>query len=106
MNAPVPATAVRRHAVLLLVWAVLAVLVAAGLLVAAVLVPAPAAALPFLVVGCVGLPMMAARDLEAALAALGERRRPAAEDRLDGRALRELRRSLERLPETKHPLGL
>jgi hypothetical protein len=107
MKPPVPATATRRHAVLHLVWVVLVVLAAAGLLVAAVLVPAPAAVLPFLAVACVGLPMIAARDVDIALRALGGRRAAAPqEDPLDPRALAELRRTLDRLPETKHPLGL
>jgi hypothetical protein len=69
-----------------------AVLAACGLCAAAILVPAPAAAVPLIVVVCVGLPMLAVWDLSGAVQTL--------------RAGRDLRRTLEALPETRHPLGL
>jgi hypothetical protein len=85
--------------------AAVAALLGAGLLCAAILVPAPAAALPLLGLVCVGLPMLAAWELARTHAALGglvhALRRGG---RLDERAVRELRRALERLPETAHPL--
>jgi hypothetical protein len=95
----------RRQAAMVCAVAVVAVLLAGGLLCAAILVPAPAAAIPLLGLVCVGLPMLAAWELARTHAALGGilsalRRR----GRLDERALHELRRALERLPETAHPL--
>ena len=64
-----------------------------ALLAAAMLVPAPTAVLPFVIVTCLGCPMAAAWELAHAVAAV---RDPHA----------ELRRELDRLPETQHPLGL
>jgi len=66
--------------------------VCAGLIAAAVLVPAPRVVLPAVVLVCVAGPIAAAFELARALAELRE---PAA----------ELRRELDRLPETPHPLG-
>ena len=66
--------------------------VCAGLIAAAVLVPAPRVVLPAVVLVCVVGPIAAAFELARALAVLRE---PAA----------ELRRELDRLPETPHPLG-
>jgi hypothetical protein len=57
-----------------------------------VLVPAPSVVLPFVVLVCVAGPMAATFELARVLALLRE---PAA----------ELRRELDRLPETPHPLG-
>ena len=85
--------------------AVLAALLGAGLLCAAILVPAPAAVLPLLGVVCVGLPMLAAWEMARTHAALGGIVQALRHGgRLDERALAELRRALERLPETAHPL--
>jgi hypothetical protein len=83
----------RRRATHAWSFAALTALVCAGLLAAAVLVPAPVAVLPFVILTCLGCPMAAA--YQAALA------RAAAQD-----PAAELRRELERLPETPHPLGL
>jgi hypothetical protein len=66
--------------------------VCAGLITAAVLVPAPPAVVPLVVLVCVAGPIASALELARALADLRE---PAA----------ELRRELDRLPETPHPLG-
>jgi peptidoglycan/LPS O-acetylase OafA/YrhL len=85
----------RRRAKAICALAAVTALVCAGLLTAAALVPAPAAALPLLVIVCIGCPMMAACELPGALARL---RAP--------RALETLRRQLDSLPETQHPLGL
>jgi hypothetical protein len=81
----------------------LTALTCAGLLSAAALVPAPAVVLPLIVTVCVALPMLVAFESTAALAVLRARwsRR-----RLDERAVGELRRDLDRLPETGHPLDL
>ena len=95
----------RRRAALVCALAVGAALLAAGLLCAAILVPAPAAVLPLLGIVCVGFPMLAAWELARVHSALGgllsalRRGGP-----LDERALHDLRRALERLPETAHPL--
>jgi hypothetical protein len=87
----------------------LTALVCACLLGAAALVPAPPAALPFVIVACVGCPMLAAWEASLSVAVL-RRTSSNADDAspglLDSRALRRLRRELDQLPETRHPLGL
>ena len=75
----------------------------ATLLTAAALVPAPPAVLPLLVIIGIGCPMVAAYELPRALAGL---RRPMRSRAVDSRALAALRRQLDALPETQHPLGL
>lgn len=87
------------EAILICGGAVLTALVSAGLCAAAILVPAPAAVVPLVACCCVGCPMFASWRLPVALSVL-RAGRPSA------RALAELRRSLEGLPETEHPLGL
>lgn len=62
------------------------------LLAAAVLTPAPAAVLPLVAAVCIGCPMAFGWSLPPSIAVL--------------RATRSLRRHLDRLPETPHPLGL
>jgi len=74
-------------------FAALAAAMSAGLLSAAVLVPAPPVVVPFVIVACLACPMAAAYELARTLAAV---RDPAG----------ELRRELDRLPEIPHPLGL
>jgi len=71
---------------------VLIALICGGLLAAAMLVPAPLVVLPFVIVTCIACPMAATYEAAEALAALREPRR-------------QLRRELDRLPETQHPLG-
>jgi hypothetical protein len=80
----------------------LAVLACAGLLTAAVLVPAPAAVVPLIVAVSIGLPVLTAMEVPAALAVL--RSGPVAAP-LDHRALDALRSRLAELPETQHPRG-
>jgi len=82
---------------LVLVAALVTVLISAGVCVAAILAPAPAEAIPLVVVICIGCPMFAGWEVPNALAALRANRA--------GKALAKLRRSLDRLPETEHPLG-
>ena|SRR5215203_4117352 len=95
----------RRQAALVCAVAVVAGGLGAGLLCAAVLVPAPAAVLPLLGLVCIGLPMLGAWELARTNAALGGILRTLRRGgRLDERALGELRRALDRLPETAHPL--
>ena len=72
---------------------------AAGLVAAAVLTPAPSGALPAVIVLAIGLPMVAAWELAQILSTVRHAAR-------HGRALAGLRRDLDALPETRHPLGL
>ena len=88
----------RRQAAGACVLVALAVLACAGLMSAAVEVPAPAAVIPLLVVVCIGVPMLLAWSLPAAISVLVRNE--------EARALKAMRRHLDRLPETKHPLGL
>jgi hypothetical protein len=82
----------RRRALLFGAGMTLSAMVCAGLLAAAVLVPAPHAALPFLILTCIACPMAAAFEPANAIHVLREPRM-------------QLRRELDRLPETPHPLG-
>jgi hypothetical protein len=83
----------RRRAIHACVSVAVTALVCAGLLAAAALVPAPPLVLVFVIIVSIGCPMAAAYEFARAVPAL---RDPAA----------ELRRQLDRLPETEHPLGL
>ncbi len=83
---------------LVLLAAVLTAMISAGVCVAAILAPAPAVAIPLVVAICVGCPMFAGWEVPNALSALRANRA--------GNALAKLRRTLDRLPETEHPLGL
>jgi hypothetical protein len=87
------------HARLILLTTLFTVLVSVGVCVASVLAPAPAGALPLVVVICVGCPLFAAWEAPAALAAVRAHRER-------GDALSRMRETLDRLPETEHPLGL
>jgi hypothetical protein len=82
---------------LVLLAAIVTALISAGVCVAAILAPAPAVAIPLVVAICIGCPMFAGWEVPNALAALRANRA--------GKALAKLRRSLDRLPETEHPLG-
>jgi hypothetical protein len=90
-----------RQALATCACTVLTALTCAALMAAAALVPAPPAALPLLIAVSIGCPMLAVSQSSSALAVLRGRRRA---DRLDERALIELRRELDQLPETGHPL--
>jgi hypothetical protein len=92
---------VRRQAILTCVFSALAVAVSAGLLSAAALMKVPPAVLPLLACVCIGAPMLAAWELRQTVGALRRRRAP-----LDSMALASMRRFLDELPETQHPLGL
>ena len=87
----------RHRRALALSWltTVFTALTCAAVLTAAILVPAPGSVLGLIVPVCVAVPMLAAWDLARVSAAAGPR--------LD---VNELRRELERLPETRHPLDL
>ena len=94
----------RRQALVVCATVVVTVLVCGGLLTAAALVPAPTVVMPFIAVSCVGLPMMASWELRRSVVILrmtgGVRRR-----RGEARLLQDMRRYLDQLPETEHPLG-
>jgi hypothetical protein len=98
---PVPARPPLPTRVLVLraLYVALALLCAGGLMAAAVLVPAPAPALPAVVVLGIGMPMVAAWELSFVIGALQHAAHA-------GRAVAGLRRELDALPETRHPLGL
>lgn len=93
----------RSQVLLVCVAVVVTVLVCGGLLAAAALVPAPTVVLPFIVVSCVGLPTIASLELRRSLLGLrsGVGQWPR---RTDAQLLAEMRRYLEQLPETPHPL--
>ena len=84
---------IRRRAIHACVSVAVTALVCAGLFAAAALVPAPPLVLVLVIVVCICCPMAAAYELARAVPAL---RDPTA----------ELRRQLDLLPETEHPLGL
>lgn len=88
----------RRQAILICAHALITALACAGVCMAAVVAHAPAAVAPIVAVCCIGCPLLAARDVPAALSALREA--------TQARALARLRRSLDQLPEIEHPLGL
>jgi hypothetical protein len=84
---------------LVLIFAAVTLLVSMAVCAAAILTPAPPAAVPLVVIVCVGCPPFAAWQVPVALAALRARSGR-------GRAVSMFRRSLDELPETEHPLGL
>lgn len=99
---PVPSSGAcprRSSPWLVLAAASLTVLVSAAMCAAAVLVPAPGAVVPLVVLICVGCPLFASWQAPSAVAVLRA-------GRSQERALRALRRTLAQLPETQHPLGL
>jgi hypothetical protein len=91
-----------RQAIATCAFTALSALACAGLMSAAALVPAPPEALPFVIAVCIVYPMLAAWRSSSSLAVL--RHRLPRRRRLDERALGELRRELDRLPEIRHPL--
>src|SRR5690349_17687498 len=92
----------RSQAIFNCVACVITALVCAALVSLAALEPAPPGVIPVIALICVGAPIIAAFDVLASLAVL----RASRPDTLDRRAIGELRRKLDRLPETRHPLGL
>lgn len=90
-----PAAPARPRLVVLA--AVVTSLISAAVCAGAILAPAPAVAIPLVVAICIGCPMFAGWEVPNALAALRANRA--------GNALARLRRSLDELPETEHPLG-
>ena len=88
----------RRRALATCAFAALTTVVCVCLLGAAALAPAPPAVVPLIALVCVGCPVLASWQVPAAIAAMGNR-----EER---EAIAALRRRLNELPETHHPLGL
>jgi fatty acid desaturase len=86
----------RRRAILVCALAALAALACGGLVFLAVLAPAPPTLVPLIVLACVTCAVIAARHLPPCIAVLRDARW----------ALAELRRDLDRFPQTEHPLGL
>ncbi len=84
---------------LILFAALLTALTSAAICSAAILDRAPAAAVPLIVIVCLGCPLFAAWNAPAAWALVRA-------DRRGGKALIRLQRTLAQLPETEHPLGL
>jgi hypothetical protein len=93
--------AVRHQWLLTRLLCALAVATSAGLFSAAALAHAPPVVLPLVVAVCIGCPMLAAWELSR-MSGRARRERPP----LDSRSLARLRRHLDELPETHHPLGL
>jgi hypothetical protein len=89
----------RRRALLELLALAGGAAVALAVCAAAMLVPAPTGAVPFVVAMSVGCPLLAGYGSASALASLRD-------DRAEHRALSSLRAALDGLPETEHPLGL
>ena len=85
----------RHQPSLVLIAAALTLAISAGVCVGAILVHAPPAVVPLVVAVCIGGPVFASWEVPVALASVRAER-----------ALARLRSSLERLPETEHPLGL
>jgi hypothetical protein len=99
-GASVPRRPMARPApTLVLLAALLTVLISAGVCAAAILDHAPAGVVPLVVVCCIGCPLFAGCEVPVAVASLRARR-------TRGAALAALRRTLDWLPETEHPLGL
>jgi hypothetical protein len=99
ISRPIPT---RGQALLTCTFVALTVVICAGLVTAAVLVPAPPAVVPLIVTTCIGCPMLAALELPALVAALRAGRTSGYAQ--GARLLADMRRYLRQLPETQHPL--
>lgn len=86
----------RRRAFALCALAVTALVVGTGLITAAALAHAPIAALPVVILAGIAMPMLMAYELPVAIASIRDH----------AHAVAALRRHLDGLPETAHPLGL
>jgi hypothetical protein len=92
----------RRHALLVCASVLAIALACAALLGAAALVPAPPAVLPLIGAVSIGCPLAVLADARASIRVLRDPRIGP----LRARHVSLLRRELDRLPETEHPLGL
>jgi hypothetical protein len=94
----------RRQAIVVCLFVALTCILCAGLVSAAIIVPAPLGALPIIVAACIGCPMVAAWELSVSIAVLRTGR---ADGRArDARLLADMRHYLQQLPEAQHPLDL
>src|SRR4051794_35061882 len=93
----------RRDAIASCVVAALTLIACAALLIGTVLVPAPVAVLPLVTLVCLGTPLALAWSLPVSFAVLRATRQ---HENARAKAMAGLRRQLDRLPETQHPLGL
>jgi hypothetical protein len=93
-----------RKACAAIVLAALTCVACAGLMIAAMLAPAPPAVVPLAVVVCIGCPIAMAWPVPGSVSILRASRRLRAGE--NERALKALRQHLSRLPEREHPLGL
>src|SRR3954454_15504887 len=93
----------RRDAIASCVVAALTLIVCAAVLIATVLAPAPVAVLPLVTLVCLGSPLALGWSLPASFAVLRATRE---HENARADAMEALRRQLDRLPETRHPLGL
>ena len=98
-----PSTSLRRQAAVLCLFALLTVLLCGALITAAVLLHPPLAAVPVIVLVGIGCPLAVGCELPKALVTLRAGCLPRA---AHGRAMAALRRDLDLIPETSHPLGL
>jgi len=102
-----PSVRLRRQSVGVCLFAALTVLLCGALITAAILLHPPLVVLPLVVLVGIGCPLAAGCELPKALAALRAARATRRGRRdADGHAVAALRRDLEGLPETQHPLGL
>jgi len=92
----------RLDAILVCCFAATAALACAALAGAAAIVPAPPVAAPFIAAVCIGCPLATGEELRSSIGALRDPRFGP----LRRRHLIRLRRDLDRLPETDHPLEL
>ena len=90
----------RLHATLTCCFVAVAGAGCAALVAAAAIVPAPPVVVPFIVAIGIGCPLVLQRELWSSISVL----RNARLTPLDRRDLIRLRRELDRLPETEHPL--
>jgi hypothetical protein len=97
-----PLTPLTRRALFVSLYVGATLLASAALVTIAVLAPAPPVALPMIVATCIALPMVAAWEMPRSVVVL----RAAVASARGRRHVEQLRRELDRLPETRHPLGL
>jgi hypothetical protein len=90
----------RRDAMRVCAYAIVTVILCAGLAATAMLIGAPAPVVPLVAGACVVLPILATWRLSDAVRVLQFSVR-----RVDPAAMREMRRELAALPETEHPHG-
>ena len=89
----------RRQAYATLLLTAATVMASAALMTVVALEHPPVAVLPLVILACIGCPLVMAWSVPTAIAVL----RATA---FDTRAVSAMRRSLDRLPEVDHPLGL